>query len=337
MSYLFDVRKGKIETEKNYIKLAIYISFFPQIVSGPIVKAYDFLPQLDFLHKIKKKNLYEGLQLFLTGLTQKVVFADRIGVAVDSVYSAPAAYDSLSVLFAIIGYALQIYFDFSGYSDMAIGIAKIWDFDLGENFNAPYLAKNPSDFWKRWHISLSSWFKEYVYIPLGGNRKSKMRTYFNIFITMLLSGIWHGANITFIVWGMIHGLGSAINKLYHDLAGKKKSKSVVKETVCILLNCLFVSLAWVFFRTESISDAIIIIYRLFSFRSGIHYINVYMVCYALLAGFIFALSFYKNDGNIIKINMNLDKLLSKIILVIWIFSILMLMYCGNSAFIYARF
>jgi alginate O-acetyltransferase complex protein AlgI len=171
LSYVFDVKKGVFKAERNIVKLAVYISFFPQIISGPIVKARDFLPQLERMHRVKKVNVYAGIQLFVMGLTKKIVFADRIGVAVDAVYKAPLAYNNISILWAIIGYSLQIYCDFSGYSDMAIGIARILDFELCPNFDLPYIAKNPSDFWRRWHISLSSWFRDYVYIPLGGTSR----------------------------------------------------------------------------------------------------------------------------------------------------------------------
>ena len=219
MSYLLDVKKGAITAERDFVKLAAYISFFPQITSGPIVKAYDFLPQLDRLHRVRKDNVYLGVTRFVTGLTKKVVLADRIGVAVNAVFAAPAAYNGLSIAMAVIGYSLQIYCDFSGYSDMAIGIATVWDFDLGRNFNMPYLAENPSDFWRRWHISLSSWFRDYVYIPLGGSRRGKLRTYVNLLVTMLLSGLWHGANATFLAWGAYHGLGCVAHRMLGGRGG----------------------------------------------------------------------------------------------------------------------
>lgn len=337
MSYLFDIKNEIIKAEHNFLKLAVYISFFPVITAGPIMKARHFLPQLDKLHTIKKGNVYEGIQLFLTGLTKKFVFADRIGIAVDAVFSAPAAYNSISIVFTIIGYVMQIYFDFSGYSDMAIGIAKICDFDLKQNFNAPYLAQNPSDFWRRWHISLSSWFKEYVYIPLGGNRKGKLRTYINLFITMVLSGIWHGANLTFLVWGVIHGIGCVGNKLFRDLFNIKEStKRLVVKITSIMLNCIFVSLAWVFFRADSFTDAITF-FKQMGNRIGVFYINVYVVCSAVLFGLVNIYSLCKNNGNAIQIKMDLDKMWCKVIFSAWIFAVLMLMYVGNQNFIYAQF
>lgn len=337
MSYLFDVKQGKIRAEHNFIKLAAYISFFPQITSGPIVKSKDFLPQLDRVHKISKKNVSTGVQLFLTGLTKKLVFADRIGVAVDAVFAAPKAYNSVSIFFAIIGYALQIYCDFSGYSDMAIGIAKIWDFDLGKNFNAPYLAQNPTDFWRRWHISLSSWFRDYVYIPLGGNRKGRLRTYFNLFITMVLSGVWHGASVTYIVWGAVHGIGSAVNKLYREMFHiKGQNEGKLTQTICILVNNLFICFTWIIFRANSLGDVFSILRGLADF-SGITYVNIYVIIFAIIIGVINALSMYINNGDIITINLNLERNSGRILFAVWILLVAVFMYCGNSAFIYAQF
>ena len=337
MSYLFDVLYGKTKAEKDFIKLAVYISFFPQITSGPIVKSKDFLPQLDRLHRVSKENVYEGFQLFLIGLTKKVVFADRIGVAVDAVYSAPAAYNGVSILFAVIGYSFQIYCDFSGYSNMAIGIAKMWDFDLGENFNAPYIAQNPSEFWRRWHISLSTWFRDYVYIPLGGNRKGALRTYFNLFITMVLSGIWHGANITFVIWGVVHGMGSALNKMSKDLnKNKDVDNNPYSSAISIVLNFVFVSLAWVVFRANNLEQALSIYKGLFN-SSGLMYINVYVVVFIVLLNLFNLFALFKNNGRVIDVNMNLDLFKNKILISLWVWGIILFMYCGNSAFIYAQF
>ncbi len=337
MSYLFDVLYKKIKVETDFLKLAVYISFFPQITSGPIVKSKDFLPQLDRIHKITKQNVYEGIQIFLIGLTKKIVIADNIGVAVDAVYNAPSAYNGISVICAIIGYSFQIYCDFSGYSNMAIGIAKIWGFDLGENFNAPYIAKNPSDFWRRWHISLSTWFRDYVYIPLGGNRKGKIRTYFNLFITMVLSGIWHGANFTFILWGIFHGLGSALHKASKDLScSTKKNMNVFSDFIKIILTFTYVSLAWVIFRAKDLKHALSIYSSIFNF-SGVMYISVYFIVFVLFISIINIYSYFKNNGNVIQINMNLDSFKNRIIISLWVWAIILFMYCGDSAFIYAQF
>ena len=333
MSYLLDVKKGTMTAERDFVVLAAYISFFPQITSGPIVKAHDFLPQLERLHRVKKDNVYLGVTRFVTGLTKKVVFADRIGVAVNAVFAAPAAYNGLSIAMAVVGYSLQIYCDFSGYSDMAIGIAAIWDFDLGKNFNLPYLAENPSDFWRRWHISLSSWFRDYVYIPLGGSRRGKLRTYVNLFITMVLSGLWHGANATYLVWGAYHGLGCVI----HRLLGKRGSQKTPWQTaLCTAANCLFVSAGWVIFRADSIAQAMAVFSGLFR-GDGICYINVFVVIYGLVIALIHLYARFRLDGNAPTARLALDTFRGKLLLCVWVFLIAMLMYCGNSAFIYANF
>ena len=333
MSYLLDVKKGTMTAERDFVVLAAYISFFPQITSGPIVKAHDFLPQLEQLHRVKKDNVYLGVTRFVTGLTKKVVFADRIGVAVNAVFAAPAAYNGLSIAMAVVGYSLQIYCDFSGYSDMAIGIAAIWDFDLGKNFNLPYLAENPSDFWRRWHISLSSWFRDYVYIPLGGSRRGKLRTYVNLFITMVLSGLWHGANATYLVWGAYHGLGCVI----HRLLGKRGSQKTPWQTaLCTAANCLFVSAGWVIFRADSMAQAMAVFCGLFR-RDGICYVNVFVVIYGLVIALTHLYARFRLDGNAPTARLALDTFRGKLLLCVWVFLIAMLMYCGNSAFIYANF
>jgi len=332
LSYVLDVRKGTIPPEKSLVKVAAYISFFPQVTAGPIVKAHDFLPQLEVLHRIKKENVYKGFQLFLLGLTKKIVFADRIGIAVDTVFAAPRAYSGVSILFSIIGYAVQIYCDFSGYSDMAIGIATIWGFDLGKNFNMPYLARNPSDFWKRWHISLSSWFRDYVYIPLGGSRCSKWKHYRNLLITMLLSGFWHGANWTFIIWGLLHGLGSIVCSSHT----KGKEPLIRHDWLRIALNNIFVALLWVVFRAESFSNAMDIYAGLFRFN-GIHYVSVFCIVYTVMVFSAHLTAYLKNKGNTAEVFLNLDFFRNKVLIAIWLFLILMFCYIGDTAFIYAQF
>lgn len=337
LSYVLDVRKGVISAESNIVKLATYISFFPQITSGPIVKAHDFLPQLDYVHRIKKENVYSGIQLFVLGLTKKVVFADRIGVAVDAVYNAPLAYNNISIIWAIIGYSLQIYCDFSGYSDMAIGIAKILDFDLGKNFDLPYLAKNLSDFWRRWHISLSSWFRDYVYIPLGGSRVGKVKTYVNLFVTMLLSGIWHGANWTFVIWGMLHGVASALHKMFWDFIGKKGRKTnPVINIIGVACNYIFVALLWVIFRASDMGQAIQVLSGLFR-MTGITYVNLYVVIYFAIIAIVHILGAIKNNGHAFELKLDLNHFKGQFILFTWIFLIIAFMYVGDSAFIYAQF
>jgi alginate O-acetyltransferase complex protein AlgI len=336
LSYVFDVKKGLIQVENNFIKFAVYISFFPQITAGPIVKAHDFLPQLDKVHRIKRDNVYAGLQLLVLGLTKKLVFADRIGVAVDAVYDAPLAYNNISIIWAIIGYAIQIYCDFSGYSDMAIGIARILDFDLGKNFDLPYLAKNPSEFWRRWHISLSSWFRDYIYIPLGGGREGKVKAYRNIFVTMLLSGIWHGDNWTFFIWGALHGLGSVVNKMFKNIMGKSNKENNVVHMASVVVNTVFVALLWVIFRSDNMGQALEIFKGIVRWK-GITYVNVYVVIYFIIIVFEHILGAVKNGGHAIEPNINLNRFNGRVIFFTWIFLIIVFMYVGDSAFIYAQF
>ena len=330
MSYLLDVKKGAITAERDFVKLAAYISFFPQITSGPIVKAHDFLPQLDRLHRVRKDNVYLGVTRFVTGLTKKVVLADRIGVAVNAVFAAPAAYNGLSIAMAVIGYSLQIYCDFSGYSDMAIGIATVWDFDLGRNFNMPYLAENPSDFWRRWHISLSSWFRDYVYIPLGGSRRGKLRTYVNLLVTMLLSGLWHGANWTFLFWGLYYFV-LQLTERFFQIPQRAQGKPLYH-----LYTLLAVNAGWVIFRAESVGKAMEIFRGLFR-GTGICYVNVFTVVYGGMIALTHLYARFRRNANAPEEALKLDTFRGKLLLSVWIFLILGLMYCGNSAFIYANF
>lgn len=265
LSYVIDVKRGLIKAEKSFIRLALYISFFPQLVAGPIVKASEFLPQLDEDRRITLKNLECGIQLMVFGFLKKTVIADHLSVFVDDVFLMPSEFHWLSIVLAVISYSIQIYFDFSGYSDIAIGCAKCFGYDFSVNFNLPYLAHNVTVFWRRWHISLSSWLREYLYIPLGGNRKGKARQYLNLFITMLLGGLWHGANWTFIVWGAMHGLALCIDKVLP----KKLSEKRIGRAAGILVTFSFVSFLWIFFRAENFAVAWQVIKGIFTFQSGI--------------------------------------------------------------------
>ena len=341
ISYLADVYKQKINAEKTPLNVLLYIGFFPQIVSGPIVKARDFIPQLHERHLIKSENVSIGFQKILIGIFKKKVIADRLAVCVNAVYAAPAAYSSFSILLAVITYSLQIYYDFSGYTDIAIGVARIIGFDLGENFNLPYLAKNPSEFWQRWHISLSSWFREYVYFPLGGNRKGKIRTYFNILITMLISGLWHGASWAFVVWGVLHAVASMVHKIFVDIKKKmgfsKDSDSVVGKVISIIINFCFVTLLWVPFRTNDLGKAVYIIKRLFSFEKGITYVFDYSIIFIVLMLIVEVFALLKNNGDNPVKPLDLGKFRNKVIMVCLAIITFVFAYIGNTAFIYAQF
>lgn len=269
ISYIADVRLGRLQAEHSFVNVALYIAFFPQLVAGPIVKASEFLPQLSEDRNVSIRNLETGLQIFVFGLFKKIVLADNLSVYVDEVFRYPTLFSAGTIVLAVASYAMQIYFDFSGYSDMAIGSAKCLGYDFSRNFNMPYLSKNVSEFWKRWHISLSTWLKEYLYISLGGNRKGKIRTYINLMLTMVLGGLWHGANWTFVAWGALHGAALCVHKIF---AGKDRKRSVVRNILCVVITDIFVCLCWIFFRADNISTAFIIIQRMFSFDRGVSHL-----------------------------------------------------------------
>lgn len=276
LSYTIDVYRGKIEAERSFADVALYIAFFPQLVAGPIVKAGDFIPQLHEDRNISLKGLEEGVQIFVFGLFKKLVLADNIALLVDAVYANPAEFHALTVVLAVAAYSMQIYCDFSGYSDMAVGCARALGYELCRNFNLPYLSKNVTEFWKRWHISLSTWLQEYVYIPLGGNRKGTVRTYVNLMLTMLIGGLWHGAAWTFIIWGGLHGLALVVHKLW--IKHRKGGSVSAFGTACsILMTFVFVSLALVFFRAGSFKTAFLVFKAIFTWQSGVVFISSWAV------------------------------------------------------------
>ena len=255
ISYVLDVYWKKIKPTDSILDYAFFLSFFPQLVAGPIVKANLFLPQLKKRITINKEEVFAGLWMIMVGLFKKAVIADYISQYNDLIFADPMHYSGFENLMAILGYTLQIYMDFSGYSDMAIGLGKIMGFDLGINFNFPYKSLNITDFWRRWHISLSSWLRDYLYIPLGGNRKGKTRMYVNLFITMLLGGLWHGASWKFVFWGAMHGVGLAIHKaLSTDL--NKLPKRFYLNAISWTLTFVFVVFLWIFFRAADIDNRV---------------------------------------------------------------------------------
>jgi alginate O-acetyltransferase complex protein AlgI len=276
LSYTIDVYRKKLPAEKSFVKLALYIAFFPQLVAGPIVRAADFLPQLEEDRNLAARNFRAGIQVFMFGLFKKVVIADWLSVFVDDVFRTPMAFHAASLILAVIAYSIQIYFDFSGYSDMAIGCAKCLGYDFARNFNLPYVSRNIAEFWRRWHISLSSWLKEYLYIPLGGNRKGAARTYANNMLTMLLGGLWHGADWTFVAWGGAHGIALCAHKFYrrHFSRGKcppapGKFPRLLRFLAANLLTNIFVGFSWIFFRADDFSTAGLIIMRIVTWQTGI--------------------------------------------------------------------
>ena len=262
ISYVVDVYKKRITPSRTWFDYLFFLSFFPALVAGPIVRADYFLPQLRKNLQPTSAMIWAGLWLVIIGIAKKAVIADYIAQYNDLVFDNPAIYTGVQALMGVLGYTMQIYCDFSGYSDMAIGLALIMGFKLGINFDSPYQSRNLTEFWRRWHISLSSWLRDYVYIPLGGNRKGIFRTYLNNFLTMLIGGLWHGAAWKFIFWGAMHGAGLAVHKACKPWLSKIPDNAF---TIFFfwLLTFIYVSFLWVFFRAASFEDSILIVKNIF--------------------------------------------------------------------------
>lgn len=372
ISYLIDVYRKDIEPEQSIVNYALYVSFFPQILSGPIAKAKDQLQRYREKKAYNIESMKEGWITALYGMFLKMVIADRIAIYVNNVYGAYNTSDKIAtigtvaMILAIILYSVQIYCDFAGYTLIAIGIAKTFGIPLPVNFRQPYLADGITDFWKRWHISLTSWLRDYLYIPLGGNRKGYVRTYINIMIVFIVSGIWHGAGITFIIWGSLHGLLQVIEKLWKRFSSKLEKKNKVdtldagfnsdspRKAHNILMSIfkrgitfILVSITWVFFRAENIHQAIWILKVVFAGEKttsllafGLDKWNMLLlvVCIILL---IFLDIFKEKGGNIVNYITNCKLPIRWVILYALIFSIIIFGIYGPgydaSAFIYYKF
>lgn len=269
ISYIVDVYKGRVTPTQRWIDYMFFLSFFPALVAGPIVRADYFLPQIERNHTAVSAEIYWGLWLILIGIVKKALIADYISQYNDLIFASPTGYSGFESLMGVIGYTMQIYCDFSGYSDMAIGIALIMGFRLSKNFDFPYKSKNLTEFWRRWHISLSSWLRDYVYIPLGGNRRGTLRTYVNNFLTMLIGGLWHGAAWKFVFWGAMHGVGLAVHKALAPTLRKIPDLWPVRA-VSWSATIIYVSLLWVFFRADSWLDSWLIIKNIFTNFSPAH-------------------------------------------------------------------
>ncbi len=293
LSYVIDVKRGTIEEEKDFVKLALYLSFFPQLVAGPIVRASDFLPQLKEDRKLNAQNFKYGIQLMAFGFFKKIVLADHISIFVDTVFRVPVAFSGYTILLAVLSYSIQIYFDFSGYSDIAIGCAKCLGYDFNKNFNLPFISKNTSEFWRRWHISLGTWIKDYVFYPLlksnfiqslnkkckaifGKKVGKKIPLYLSMFITWSLVGLWHGSAYTFIVGsGILQFLWIFLEENLEPLAKfitnklKINRDSVIFKIYQMIRTYLLFSFAMIFFRASSFSNALQVIKGIFTFQKGI--------------------------------------------------------------------
>lgn len=261
VSYAIDIYRGKLEPEETFVHFALYVSFFPQLVAGPIERAASLLPQISNPRRVSQEDALAGLNLVLLGCFKKIAIADTLAVQVQNVFAAPGEMTSGQLWTGVYAFTFQIYGDFSGYTDIARGVARILGFDLMENFNAPYLSRNIAEFWRRWHISLSTWLRDYLYIPLGGNRSGAGRTYFNLMATMFLAGLWHGAAWTFAAWGLLHGVYLAIHRgllkgSKPDFAWPKTLRGRVADIARICFTFHLVALTWILFRAPDFHSAL---------------------------------------------------------------------------------
>lgn len=284
LGYMIDVYNRRIDAEKNFIDYMLFVSFFPQIVSGPISKASELLPQFREEKKFDYLKAVNGLRVLLWGMFLKVVIADRAGIYVDMIFCNYERFSGITCLIGSFIYSLQIYADFAGYSLMAVGIGKLLGFDLIKNFNRPYFAASITDFWKRWHISLTRWLTQYVYIGMGGNRCSKLRNYYNIIVTFLISGIWHGANWTFIIWGLIHGILQCLERIL-GINKINSEKWVGIKSIRIVITFMIVNFAWIFFRSKTITDALGYICQIFQ-EGSFNREGIETILYIMIGGII---------------------------------------------------
>lgn len=259
MGYLIDVYRGRVRAERNFIRCALFLSFFPALLSGPIGRAERLLPQFEEVHPFRYEALREGLLRFLWGAFKKLVLADRLAAVVNTVFAAPERFGAVQIIAAACAFSIQIYCDFSAYSDMAVGSARAMGFTLTENFRTPYFSRSIAEFWRRWHISLSTWFRDYLYIPLGGSRRGAARKYGNLLIVFAVSGLWHGAAVSFLVWGLLNGIYQVAGSVSAPLRARVRTRLGLREdgalTALWQRGCVFAlsTLAWVFFKAGSVS------------------------------------------------------------------------------------
>jgi alginate O-acetyltransferase complex protein AlgI len=356
ISYTIDIYRGRLEPCKSFNEFALFVSFFPQLVAGPILRAHEFLPQLrekisektqGYTLKsivLEKSNLKFGISLMAIGFFKKMFIADNLRDLGNTIFTDPIGLDSLSIMWGALGFGIQIYCDFSGYSDIAIGAARIMGFKIPLNFNKPYFATSPSDFWSRWHISLSSWLRDYLYIPLGGNKKSQKQTFVNLFTVMVIGGLWHGASWNFVIWGGIHGgllvFQKLLQKIFPSLSENIFFKHKIGKLFSILLTQYFIFLAWIAFRVEntehllySIQKYVFIDIQIDQFLQTLDSTKIPSVMIILFL--ILHISSYK-IGNLPSRVANLNYKLWTLFL-ITVFTSIFLFYQGTLDFIYFRF
>lgn len=347
LSYCIDVYRGNIKAEKHFGYYATFVSFFPQLVAGPIERPDNLLPQLRKEKEFDYNKAVYGLKLMTVGFFKKIVVADNLAYYVDMVYNDLSYYQGFALVLASFFFTIQIYCDFSGYSDIAKGSAKLLNIDLMDNFKTPYFSTTIKEFWSRWHISLSSWFKDYVYIPLGGNRCSKLRHYFNLLATFLVSGLWHGANITFVIWGGIHGLLQILEDIFHI---KKNTKTyALSWFIRVILIFILMSITWVFFRASNLHDALYIFKHMFdgitsprsyivsglySFGVKVPYLLTMLAIYLIP---LFIIDYINVKYDALTILNNKPMAIRYLAYFVMLLMILLLHYVGEVNFIYFQF
>ncbi len=336
MSYTIDIYRGVNKSAKSFWDFALLVAFFPHLIAGPILKPKQFLPEIRQDILIKWENVSFGLQIFLLGLVRKLLIADRLALFVDPVFQHPLDYSAITLWLATIAYAMQIYCDFCGYTDMAIGSAKCLGFDIPKNFDIPYISQSVTEFWRRWHISLSSWLREYLYIPLGGNRKGKQRQYVNLLITMLLGGLWHGASWNFVVWGGLHGTALVVHKIYTENIQKKYIiESIGYKIFAWLITFTFICITWVFFRTTHFSASLNILEKMFYLSNPVG-MNWYATSLFICLPVLIITDFWGNKlSQGIKLKLTTFKGMFLIFFVV--FGLILLAPQNSSPFIYFQF
>lgn len=348
VGYLIDLYRNKYEPMENFADLALYLAFFPKFVSGPIVRANKFLEQVKHGYtSVNLQNLQIGIQYVVMGMFKKMVLADHLAVFVDEVFHVPTAFHSATCVWAVISYSLQIYFDFSGYSDMAIGFSKMLGIHIDKNFDLPYISRNITEFWKRWHISLSSWLQDYLYISMGGSRRGKVRRYLNLITTMLIGGLWHGASWNFIIWGGIHGAALVVHKEFMNvrsrIASEKTEQKNRKGYWSIVLTYIFVCITWIFFRANTFSQAIEILVRTVTFQDGVQQIYSWTFLAIAFACWEIIYSIIKNKRDVkgrLELSypmFDLNKVTGLFFFFLFVGITMILGYVGQVAFIYGKF
>lgn len=347
IGYMLDVYRKKYQAEKNFWYVLLYMIFFPKLTAGPIIAADSFFEQIKQNRRITLANLSEGFQIIIFGLVKKNVLSDNIAVFVDAVYSNVEMYNAPTLVLAVLAYGMQIYLDFSGYSDLAIGCSKCLGFDMPRNFNLPYLSRNVTEFWKRWHITLSEWLMRYLYISLGGNRKDYVRTLINLVLTMAIGGLWHGAGWNFVLWGLLHGLALCVHKHYMKIKGIGKDfvPTKIGYLVGVVCTFLYANFCWIFFRISDLQVIKRLLIRIVTWSEGVAFYSTWAIIAllaVLVATIVAIVKNWSQQGKLYTVNgyymiRDLSKFHNMVLLFTILGIILAMAYAYSNPFIYANF